>query len=244
MFSTCPTREFYNFLVDPSLTYIWKRVREGFVVVKRAVILSDGKPDLSEPISPMEIINLPGSKCIMQVSLEKAPIPDPFSGQSEYAMARMLFGRKTCLECGEEYSGKPRSFPLPLPFCPECTQSKDGIFDEKHYVQKTDALKEFQEHILISHPGVDKDALDLLWRALPKARPQNRIDIEYALRPSWNRLLAEFADIVTNGSISAVTEFLQVGQDEGNERKNEYSRMGPYYLHFQAILMTPINMNL
>ncbi|KIM22134.1 hypothetical protein M408DRAFT_28944, partial [Serendipita vermifera MAFF 305830] len=218
---TC--KKFHNFLVDPGSAYIWRRVRERFAAIRRVATLSDGGVDPFGHIPKtcwLDMIELPSSKSLMQLLFEAVPILAPFEGQSEYALARMLFGLKTCTECGKGYHGKPRSFSLPLPFCPECNKKHPSSYSGKHYIQKGDALKDFKKRILSSYPAVGVDAFAILWGTFPMILSQ----ILYTgseittLRAPWNRLLAEFVDIVKTGSTPAITEFLKVKMKKLKEK--------------------------
>ncbi|KIM22133.1 hypothetical protein M408DRAFT_28943 [Serendipita vermifera MAFF 305830] len=209
---TC--KRFHDLLVDPGSAYIWRRVRERFAALKRVATLSDGGPDPFRQISStgwVDMIELPSSKSLIQLLFEAVPIPGPFDDQSEYALAQMIFGSKKCSECGKRYHGKPREFAMPLPFCPECTQKKPSSSSGKHYIQKGDALKDFKKHVLSSYPAVGVDAFAILWEKLPRIMSHNLPGKpENMLRVPWNRLLAEFVDVVKAGSTSAITEFWKV----------------------------------
>jgi hypothetical protein len=110
---TC--KRFHHLLIDSVASYIWKQARERFVMIQGYTVEKPGKSGLPENI---EIVKVPGQEVEMHLTIANTPIPAPFEGQSEYALARMLFGWKRCQNCEKEYIGPLFSVLMRLALCP------------------------------------------------------------------------------------------------------------------------------
>ncbi|KIM22151.1 hypothetical protein M408DRAFT_293056 [Serendipita vermifera MAFF 305830] len=128
---TC--KKLYEYLRDPTTSYVWRQVRENFVTIQEHIIGHQSGIEYIQthartsgyesPGSSLRTVKIPDGPTIY-LKVVDSPIPAPFDGMTEYAYARMLFGRKKCDICRKGYSGEPWSFSVLFSICSDCINKK------------------------------------------------------------------------------------------------------------------------
>lgn len=168
---TC--KKLYNYLRDPTTSYVWRQVREDLIVIADHAIRTPSGPQMIEklvsynsPTSRLKALKVPGEDAMIYLKVVQCPIPAPFDGMTEYAYARMLFGLKRCDVCGTGYYGSPWSFSIAFSMCKVCR--------ERTRPGNTLLLREARKVLADEMKGISIPADEFwpaLWASVPREHP-------------------------------------------------------------------------
>ncbi|KIM22153.1 hypothetical protein M408DRAFT_333054 [Serendipita vermifera MAFF 305830] len=189
---TC--KKLYEYLRDPTTSYVWRHVRENFVAIKSHTINDRRRVDELDELDTLDeldesdelepynfferIVHIPGDLGLLDIKMVDSPIPAPFDGMTEYAYARMLFGLKLCDICGSGYSGKPWSFSIRLSMCQVCRVKRKSL----HVIEENNAKAKLHRQIRV-RSELFENLWTMLWNSVPLQSEEDWEDWPVPINP-------------------------------------------------------------